>query len=266
MAKVREAAKAECERMQDEYKITLDEINEEIKKIEDILITQKDTNEELETKIKLSLLCIKASSYLCTISALITEYMEIRGEGILNEARRNILKAIVLLEDTFGNHTDESLSFKDEVHEYLKDKITDVFKYRFICSIGYTIDYLKACYGDNSKWKWNFVEIEGRFSVVAKNIINYKTYLRDLNPNTEGYSYRVRLMNLVKLLLSKDANQYRMKYELTDKRIDDMKMALNIMASLRRISIYLNEVEEANEQKKIYDLWKKKLDDDLKKI
>ena len=43
-------------------------------------------------------------------------------------------------------------------------------------------------------------------------------------------------------------------------------MALNMSGALRRIYIYLNETEEAEEQKKIYDLWKKKLDADLKEM
>ena len=74
------------------------------------------------------------------------------------------------------------------------------------------------------------------------------------------------MMDLVKRLLASSAEQYRTKYELQDKRLDDMKLALNITASLRRIHVYLNEVEEAEEKKKMYDLWKKKMDADIKKM
>ena len=78
--------------------------------------------------------------------------------------------------------------------------------------------------------------------------------------------YRVKLMNLAKSLIWISAEQYRAKYELQDRLPDDMKMALNMSGALRRIYIYLNETEEAEEQKKIYDLWKKKLDADLKEM
>ena len=66
------------------------------------------------------------------------------------------------------------------------------------------------------------------------------------------------MMELVKKLLAAAAEQYRTKYELQDKRLDDMKMVLNIIASLRRIYVHLNENEESEEKKKMYDLWKKK--------
>jgi len=129
---------------------------------------------------------------------------------------------------------------------------------------GYVIDYFKFCYGENSKWLQNFIEIEGRLALLSKNIIDFKSYIKELSPEVEGYIYRVKLMNLAKSLISASAEQYRTKYELQDRRPDDMKMALNLTGTLRRIYVYLNEVEEAEEQKKIYDLWKKKLDTDLK--
>jgi len=91
-----------------------------------------------------------------------------------------------------------------------------------------------------------------------------KNYIKELSPEVEGYLYRVKLMNMAKSLISASAEQYRVKYELQDRLPDDMKVALNMTGTLRRIYIYLNETEEAEEQKKIYDLWKKKLDSDLK--
>ena len=97
-------------------------------------------------------------------------------------------------------------------------------------------------------------------------MIDFKTYIKELSPELEGFKYRIKMMDLVKRLLASSAEQYRTKYELQDKRLDDMKLALNITASLRRIHVYLNEVEEAEEKKKMYDLWKKKMDADIKKM
>lgn len=264
MAKISEAAKAECSRMQNKYKELLHVVEAEMDKLEKELTSTEDNFEIAKKKIDLAVLYIKASSFIATICSISIEHLDIRVENQLNDGRRYINKAITLLEESLGNYSDDSLSLNDEVHEYLKDKFTDEWRYKFICSFGYVIDYFKFCYGENSKWLQNFIEIEGRFALISKNIIDFKNYIKELSPEIEGYIYRVKLMELVKSLISASAEQYRTKYELQDKRPDDMKMALNLTGTLRRIYIYLNEVEEAEEQKKIYDLWKKKLDADMK--
>ena len=227
MAKISEAAKAECNRMQNKYKELLQAVEVNIDKMEKELNSIEDEFEIAKNKIDLAVLHIKASSFIATICNI-------------------------------------SLSLNEEVHEFLKDKFSDEWRYKFICSFGYIIDYFKFCYGENSKWLQNFVEIEGRFALITKNIIDFKNYIRELSPEMDGYMYRVKLMNLAKSLIWISAEQYRAKYELQDRLPDDMKMALNMSGALRRIYIYLNETEEAEEQKKIYDLWKKKLDADLK--
>ena len=264
MAKISEAAKAECTRMQNKYKDLLHSVEVNMDKLEKELTSIEDNFEAAKNKIDLAVLYIRASSFVATICYISIEHLDIRVENQLNDGRRYINKAIMLLEEALGDYGDDSLSLNDEVHEYLKDKFSDEWRYKFICSFGYVIDYFKFCYGENSKWLQNFIEIEGRLALLSKNIIDFKNYIKELSPEVEGYIYRVKLMNLAKSLISASAEQYRTKYELQDRRPDDMKMALNLTGTLRRIHIYLNEVEEAEEQKKIYDLWKKKLDTDLK--
>lgn len=266
MAKISEAAKAECTRMQNKYKDLLSSTEELLAKVEKDILIIEDPFEAARKKIDAAVLYIRASSFIATICYIAIEYIEVRSDNQLNDGRRYINKAIMLLEEVFGNHTDDSLSLNEEIHEYLKDKLTDEWKYKFICSFGYVIDYFKYCYGENSKWLQNFIEIEGRFAVLGKNMIDFKNYIKELSPELEGYKFRVKMMDLVKNLLAAAAEQYRTKYELQDKRLDDMKMALNIIASLRRIHVYLNEVEESEEKKKMYDLWKKKMDADIKKM
>lgn len=267
MAKISEAAKAECSRMQNKYKETLHVVESDIDKLEkelNSLNAEENYFEIAEKKIKLAVLYIRASSFVAVICNISIEYLDIKIENHLNDGRRYINKAIALLEEALGNYSDDSLSLNEEVHEYLKDKFSDEWRYKFICSFGYVIDYFKFCYGENSKWIQNFIEIEGRFALISKNIIDFKNYIKELSPEIEGYVYRVKLLALAKSLISASAEQYRTKYELQDRRPDDMKIALNMTGTLRRIFVYLSESEEAEEQKKIYELWKKKLDSDLK--
>lgn len=259
MVKISDVSKAECLKMQESYQKALKIYKDEIDSIENKLLKKNNEFEIKEDKLKLAMLYIKTTSYLCAISAISNNYLKSKPEVILNEGRKNIITAIVLLEAVFSNQVDRELLHNEDVHEYFSDKITDEWKYKFITSFGYTISYLKYIYGDDSKWKWNFIEISTRFSIIIKNMINYKTYLRDLNPNIEGYEYRVKLMRLNKKLLVESAESYKMKYELVDKMASNMQMAINISSVLKKVHMYLNEMDEANKQKKTSDLWHKQL-------
>ena len=262
MQKISDVSKAECVKMQQPYKIVLKKYQDEIAKIETELLKKDNEFEIKEDKLKLALLYIKATSQLCAICAISNTYLKSKPEASLNEGRKNIITSIVLLEAVFTNQIDRELTHNEDVLEYFSDKITDEWKYKFITSVGYTTTYLKYIYGDDSKWKWNFIEISTRFSIIIKNMISYKTYLRDLNPGIEWYEYRVKLMRLNKKLLTESADAYKMKYELTDKMPSDIQMALNISAILRKIYMYLGEMDDANKQKKIHDILHKKLHDD----
>ncbi len=265
MATISEAAKAECTRMQNKYKSLLEEVEAKLVKTEKDLASLEDNFEIAGKKIEAVVLYIQASSFITTICYIAIEYINVRSDNKLNDGRRYINKAIMLLEEVFGNHTDDSFSLNEDIHEYFKDKLSDEWRYKFICSFGYVIDYLKYCYGENSKWLQNFVEIEAKFSAVCKNMIDFKSYIKELSPEITGYKFRVKMMELVKKLLYASAEQYRTQYE-QNKRLDDMKIALNIIASLSRIHLYLNENEESEDKKKMYDLWKKKMDADIKKM
>ena len=262
MQKISDVSKAECVKMQQTYKAVLSKYEEEISKIESELLKKENELEIKEEKLKLALLYIKSTSQLCAICSISNTYLKSKPEASLNEGRKNITTALVLLEAVFTNQIDRELTHNEDVLEYLADKINDKWKYQFITSFGYTITYLKYIYGDDSKWKWNFTEINTRFSIIIKNMISYKTYLRDFNPGIEFYEYRVKLMRLNKKLLIESADAYKMKYELTDKMPSDMQMAINISAVLRKIYMYLGEMDDANKQKKIHDILHKKLNDD----
>ena len=51
--------------------------------------------------------------------------------------------------------------------------------------MGFTIDSLEDGYGDNSKWKWSFVDLEGRFAATAKNLLNLRTFIAGMDPRSE---------------------------------------------------------------------------------
>jgi hypothetical protein len=120
-------------------------------------------------------------------------------------------------------------------------------------------------YGANTKWKWSFVELEGRYAVVAKNLLNLKTFLAQQDPRLEGYAERQAHMALARRLLQQSADRYREKYELSTQRLDDIKQAILFLSALRRLAALLGEVEEAEVIKRKIDIWKVKMEDDQRK-
>ncbi len=67
----------------------------------------------------------------------------------------------------------------------------DEKRYEIIKKLGFTIETIEKAFGDNSKWKWSFVELEGRFATVAKNLIDFKSLVKGMDPTVDGYEIRM---------------------------------------------------------------------------
>lgn len=263
--KASEAQKAEFNERIKDMRDHVESITAKIKESEKELLGKTDKIETAAQRLKLAEMYMNVISFHSGMSALSQHMLNYKNESYLNEGRKILYKVLILLEEALGNHVDDPLNENEAVHEALSGKFDDKWKITFARTLGYNINLIEDCYGDNTKWKWSFVEVEGRYAIAMKNFIDYKTFIKNMDPRVPGFSERNNLMKLVKKLLGEAAELYRKKYELKEHRLDDMKYALNILGALRRILMYLGEAEEANERKKIYDLWKKKMEDDLRK-
>ena len=134
-----------------------------------------------------------------------------------------------------------------------------------IRKLGLAIQLLADSFGDNSKWVQSFVEMRGRFVTVAKNLIDMKTAVKDyFDPYSNEYDNTVLYIRLIRKLLDKSANEYRDRYELSTKRLDDMRIAISYLIALRRIAMLLNDNVQSEEIKKKALVWRNKLDADIK--
>jgi hypothetical protein len=122
-------------------------------------------------------------------------------------------------------------------------ELGDGAKNAYLRKLGFAIDSVAEGYGANTKWKWSFVELEGRYAVVAKNLLNLKSFLAQQDPRVEGYAERQAHMALARRLLQQSADRYREKYELSTQRLDDIKQATLFLSALRRLHVLLGEVE-----------------------
>lgn len=203
-------------------------------------------------------------SYLILMNSLSVALLGVKNEAFLNEARKSCYKSIIYLEEAVTPFID--VPFADyEDHLSRIEGVKDEPRYKLIRKLGYSIDSLIDEFGENSKWKWSFVELQGRYATVTKNLLNLKTLVAGMDPRVEGYATRVAHLALAKRLLQQAADRYREKYELSTLRADDFKLAISYLSALRRLHILLGDSENSDGLRKKIDIWKAKMETDAKK-
>jgi len=204
-----------------------------------------------------------ASNYII-LGGVSQSMLKQRNEEALNEGRKSLYKAVIYLEEVVSPLVDSPYS---EYEENLVEIIPIDAKRRYdiVRKVGMALQLLKDAYGDNTKWKWAFVELEGRYAAVVKNIIDLKAAVSNTDPRSPDYEPTIYHLRLIKKLLMQAADRYREKYELSTNRIDDFKMGINFLNALKRIHILLGERDNAETLKKKAEIWAAKLEVDMKK-
>ncbi len=192
------------------------------------------------------------------------KYLGGKNENVLNDARKTLYKVIIYLEEIVTNYIDASYSeYEEQVNEIAS--ITQKQRYYLVRKIGFIIWMVMEAYGENTKWKWSFVEIMGRYAVVAKNIVDLKFASEvSLNPRDENYDDVIFHLRLVKTLLEASAEDYRRKYEVATNDVADIKIATRYLDALRRIHIILGEDKLAEDVKTKLKIWNKIADKEKK--
>lgn len=190
--------------------------------------------------------------------------LKVKNEDALNDARKTLYKSVIYLEELVSNLVDAPFSEYEEKLAGIEG-INAAQRYLLVRKMGLAIELLENAYGDNTKWKWSFVELEGRYSVVVKNLLNLRNAVANTDPRSPDYEPTVYHLRLIKKLLMQSADRYREKYELSTNRIDDFKQGVNFLSALRRLHVIMGDREEAEIVKKKLDIWTVKLESDLRK-
>ncbi len=204
---------------------------------------------------------LNIASYMLLQNELSISLLGVKNEAFLNDARKSCYQSVIYLEEVVTDYIDAPFTDYSDYLEQIQGFV-DTKRYELVRKLGFTIQTVEDAFGDNSKWKWSFVELEGRFSAVAKNLIDFKTLIAGLDPRVDGYVERLAHLNLAKRMLMQSANRYREKYELSTLRIDDFKRAIDFLSALRRVHVVLGEVDRAEDVKKQLEVWKTKMDTD----
>lgn len=262
MGKISAEAKKKYFEKIKEYKSIIEEMQRREKSISSTI--SSDENGAEFKKLMLSDEVLNRTSYYVMMNDLSVNLLGVKNEAFLNDARKDLYKSIIYLEETVTGYVDVPFSDYEEKLEKI-ESFEDEKRYKLLQKLGFSIQSVKDGFGENSKWKWSFVELEGRFATLTKNLINLKTVIAGLDPRVPGYETRLAHLDLAKKLLHQAADRYREKYELSTSRIDDFQLGVNYLSALRRIHVLLGEPEESEKIKKKMDVWKAKLESDARK-
>lgn len=237
-----------------------------------LLRKEKDARAMLERKVPnsafkrldLADMMLNLSSNYLVISGISQSMQNLRNEEALNEARKSLYKSVIYLEEVVSGNIDAPFSDYEEQLTVIESFIP-AKRFYLIRKLGLSIDLLENAYGDNTKWKWTFVELEGRFAAVTKNMLDLRDIRANTDPRSPHYEPTILHLRLARKLLMQAADRYREKYELSTNRIDDFKKGILFLSALVRLNMLTDAQLDAATVRKKLEIWNNKLNADMSK-
>jgi hypothetical protein len=187
-----------------------------------------------------------------------------RDENALGEAKKFYSKALIYLENIVSGKVDVPFSEYEEALSEL-GQVSIAQRCNLVKKLGLTSSLLQIAYGDNSKWQWVFVDMEGHCATVSKNLLDLKKIQTNTDPSSPDYEPLIYHLHFVKNMLNNSAERFYSKYSLATKRAEDIQKAINFLAALGRIYTILNEKGDLEEVRKKLSYWQNTLDNDARK-
>ncbi len=225
----------------------------------------KDKSNFATKKIALCEQMIFIATLQMGINAISVDMLATKNNDALNDARKSLYKAVIYMEELVSNIVDAPFQDFDEYQQKLVG-ISLERRYYIIRKLGLAIDMVVEAFGDNSKWKESFVELRGRHAVISKNFVDMKETIKcAFDHDSPDYETATIFLRQIMPLLDECAEGYRDRYELASKRLDDMRIAVNLLIAERRIALAMGNKDLSETIKKKAASWKSKLEFDSKK-
>ena len=203
-----------------------------------------------------------ASNYL-VINGITEAVSKLKNMDAINDARKSLIKSIAYLENV-------TVTFADAAYSEYEKKLAEIAsvnaeqRYSLVRKMGFTLELLKNAYGQTSKWRWFFVELEGRYATVVKNIIDLRNATAVQDPGSPDYEPTLYHLRLAKKSLMIAADSFRDKFEFSTNDVSDLGTGMNFLSALRRLNIMLGDKEGTEVVKKKHDVWASKYEHKLK--
>lgn len=204
------------------------------------------------------------SNYL-VINGVSCSVFNSKDDIMLNEARKSLFKAIIYIENVVTGKVDVTFSEYEKNLAELNE-LTFKKKYEMVIKIGLTLSMLQNALGDNTKWKWAFVEVEGRYAAIVKNLFDFKAGYAKMDPTDSDYEIVVLHFRLIKDLLGKASERYRERFDLSTKKPEDLSQAIDFLGALHKACIVMGERGEAEEIMRKYKNWEAAYEGQLKRV
>ncbi|MDR0685727.1 MAG: hypothetical protein LBF83_11470 [Spirochaetaceae bacterium] len=211
----------------------------------------------------LSELMLDVTSNYLVINGIGQAVLNTRDEASLGDAKKSVSKALIYLQNVVTGKVDAPFSeYEDALAELAP--VDAAQRLQLVKKLGLSISLLKTAYGNNTKWRWVFVDMEGHCATVAKNLLDLKRAQVSHDPSSQDYEPLLYHAHFVKKMLSGAADRFHSRYMLATKSNEDLWKAGNFLNALHRIHIIFNERGEAEDVKKKYNNWVAALGTELK--
>ncbi len=232
-------------------KIKSDELE---KKIRDLLQKKKSKpNIEPYYNLEIATYLLSTIELYMKMNDLSVAMLGIKNNKSLDIAKSNFSKVLLLLKETVGDDIERDSLKENEEYLAKIDKLNPRQILDFLIRVDSIFFSLKNNMGEDSKWKWLFVELQAKIAVILRNSINFSDFLKYRDPREKHFRDRREHLAMAKNALEEAAKQYRTKYELSSKSREDLKKSIEILEALRKIHMTLGESNEADKLKTTID-------------
>jgi hypothetical protein len=197
---------------------------------------------------------IYAVSLCLAINTLSEELQGVKNLDALAQGRKLLLKVIVYLEAIVTSFID--VPYADYASSVEKLSLSAEDRWLLVTKLGLAITIVTDAYKNDAKLKWTFVELQGRFATIVKNIVDMRQTIKAYLSSTDSdYELAMRFLTLIKKLLSQAAKDYYTRYSSATQNPDDIKLSIDYLNALKRIAVLLNEQEEVASLTKREAVW-----------
>jgi hypothetical protein len=204
------------------------------------------------------LLCnemVNAVSLFLAINSLSEEMLKMKNKAALEQGRKTLLKAVGYLESVVTGKIDVPYSDYAEAVSKISQILMSA-RLLLIRKLGFALDLMIDAFRSDSKLRWTFVELQGRFAAVAKNILDMKQAIQIYFSSTdENYGLSVRFFALIKRELSNAATEYYTRFSTATNSPEDIRLAISFLGAHKRICVLLNESEEVENLNRKIAVW-----------
>ena len=232
-------------------KIRSDELE---KKAKD-LFSKRKSNPNLEPyyNLEISTYMMSTIELYLKMNDLSLNMLGIKNNKSLDLSKSNFSKILLLLKETVGDEAERDSLRENEDYLIRIDKLNPRQILDFLIRLDRIFFDLRSNMGEESKWKWLFVELQAKLAIITRNFINFSNILKYRDPREPFFRDRNEHVRMAKNALEEAAKQYRTKYELSAKSREDLKKSIEMLEALRKIYFTLGESNEADKIKTTID-------------